>query len=69
MVLSFSFKEVMKVGDLVKIDMHGDELCLVTEIKRSPKWKDEQVTLYFPTGLQRCWTVSIKYVELVCAAG
>lgn len=69
MVFSFSRKEVMKVGDLVKIDMHGDELCLVTGINKHPNWKHEQVSLYFFRGVQRYWAVAINHVEVVNECG
>jgi len=58
----------MKVGDLVKIDMHGDQLCLVTDIRKHLNWKNKQVTLYFFEGAQRLWTVGIQHVKLVNAA-
>jgi hypothetical protein len=55
----------MKVGDLVKIDMHGDEYCLITGISKHPNWKEEQLTLFFFTGVQRIWVVAINHVELI----
>ena len=59
----------MKVGDLVKIELHGFELCLVTKISRHPKWKTEQVSLYFFSGVQRRWAVSRNHVEVVNECG
>lgn len=64
MVFSLPLEEVMKVGDLVKIDMYGDELCLITEISKHPGWKEKQVTLYFFRGAQRRWSVAIHHVAL-----
>jgi hypothetical protein len=59
----------MKVGDLVKMDLHGFELCLVIRIDKHPNWTDEQVSLYFFSGVQRRWAVSCKHVELVNECG
>ena len=69
MVLSLPFEKAMKVGDLVKIELHGFELCLVTKIDKHSGWKDEQLTLYFFSGVQRRWVVSRHHVELFNECG
>ena len=69
MVFSFSFEEVMKVGDLVKIDLHGFELCLITKISTHSNWKDDTISLYFFSGVQRRWAVSRHHVELFNECG
>ena len=59
----------MKVGDLVKMELHGFELCLVTKISSHPNWKDDIISLYFFSGSQRKWAVSCHHVELVNECG
>ena len=59
----------MNVGDLVRIKVHGNDLCLITKIRNYANWRDDELTLYFFTGVQRLWVVSSHHVELINECG
>jgi len=69
LVFSLPLEEIMKVGDLAKIEMDGDEYCLITRIIKDPKLVSLQIELFFFTGVQRYWCISAHRVEVVNECG
>ena len=59
----------MKDGDLAKVEMHGDEYCLITGIIKDPKFVSLQIELFFFTGIQRYWCIAAHHVEVINECG